>query len=89
MQYLYTEYAHKIKMKCRKSKNHEKNTKPRPRFSGVQLGDGAELRAVFNFKSNLKRKKTTKQTEVHHSNMYLVSLFKPLLNHIIEDIIVN
>lgn len=78
MQYLYTEYAHKIKMKCRKSKNHEKNTKPRPRFSGVQLGDGAYLRVVFNFKSNLKTKKNQPNKQKFITQICIWSAFLSL-----------
>lgn len=62
MHYLRTENEHKIRKKCIKSKDHERNTTCRPRGSGVQSGvtkskglytrylcDGAYLRAVFSF----------------------------------------
>ena len=63
MHYIQTEYAHRIRNKCIKSKDHDRNTTRRPRVSGVQSGvseskglytrylcDGAYLRAVFSFK---------------------------------------
>lgn len=35
---IQTEYALKIRNKCIKGKDHERNTTCRPRVSGVQLG---------------------------------------------------
>ena len=67
MHYLRTENEHKIRKKCIKSKDHERNTTCRPRGSGVQSGvtkskglytrylcDGAYLRAVFSFKERIE-----------------------------------
>lgn len=63
MHYLQTQYAHTIRKKCIKSKDHKKNTGTtrRPGVSGVQskvyilvpgLCDGAYLETVISFTVN-------------------------------------
>lgn len=46
MHNLQTKYAHGIRNKCRKSKDHKRNTTCRPRVLGVQSG-GTKSKGLY------------------------------------------